>query len=421
MIIDIITAKKDSSLVEVQLISHENETIHTRKYQHIPELLAEIGGILNILILTGLLIVNIELPYILTKGLSSDLYSYQTLDQEKEIKLERKKSLRQIKINDANKEKPLITILDVGAQLSSQTRQSKETEVKYEFSKMRSSSINKIKNKLSNTLIDRKKSLSSKKDKAKINIECIELMEEEAANLCSSRFQTKSNEFCPGMQIPPRPGDVEITSEHSPCASADKNNMMLRKSSSFGHLPKVEIDEEISKKKNMNSLMNMIKITTEIKKKQELSKFIDIVHFKKSFPISFWSYLSILFKCRKFRLQPKEKLFLLGEEQIEKDLDVFKIINLMNDVEKLKMILLNERQRYLFNLLKKPLITLKDEDSEIGQNNTILSSIKLKIKKDLVMSYYRDLVHNKYRSKIDERILNLLDQDILNFDKSESI
>ena len=79
--------ESNQPLMRLEIHASNQETIHSRKYQHIQDLLAEMGGILNIFLIVGLLIINIEVPYILTKEISSQLYSYniEKNDEKNEI------------------------------------------------------------------------------------------------------------------------------------------------------------------------------------------------------------------------------------------------------------------------------------------------------------------------------------------------
>lgn len=402
---DFKSGSEDQALLEIQLIPDEKETIHTRVYQHIAELLAQIGGILNILMLTAIFIVNIELPYLMTKILSTGLYSFQSLDYEQEITKETGDSLEQEgrEENVKFENDPF----EIGIQNISSSKE-KEKVFSSDFLLNR-----RIINKSKKERTEIRKSLTLKKDENKNTIK-YNLIEENKLPFFSKHFTEKFRTSPISIPIPQIKGDFDTATDHS----ISIKDFKIKKYSKSISINKIENDEKKKSDKTMGRrtkfFESLRKKIENLKKKEELSKFVEIINFKKSFPINFCSYLSILLRCKKFRLKPKEKLFLLGEEQINKDLDVLKIINLMNDVEKLKMILLNKKQRYLFNLLKKPLITLKDEDSV---NNTILSSIKIRIKKDLVETYYRELIHNKNRSEIDERILQLLDQDIINYKK----
>ena len=86
----------------------------------------------------------------------------------------------------------------------------------------------------------------------------------------------------------------------------------------------------------------------------------------------------------------------------------------MNDVEKLKMILLNDQQRYLFNLLQKPIITTKHINQELDKNALIVDGSKNRVKRSIIETFYKDLIANTTKSDIDKRILLLVDKNLVN-------
>lgn len=88
----------------------------------------------------------------------------------------------------------------------------------------------------------------------------------------------------------------------------------------------------------------------------------------------------------------------------------------MNDVEKLKMILLNGKQRYLFGLLQKPIITTNQINQEFEECTLIGDGIKKAIKQTIVEAFYKELIEKTEKSDIDKRILLLIDKNLVNLD-----
>lgn len=326
-------------LVRLELYSDGQEVFHNRRYQHVQDLLAEMGGILNIFLILGFLIIQLELQYLFTKKISSELYAY--------------------KLNDPTVKKK-----------TSERYKKNENHLTFErknFSFDGTFSMNE-----------------SKKEKEKEGI-TMSLNGSKQKIHCFSSPEEKELE----KRLNPNLKPIYETKNY------DYNES----------LSKTEITEE--KKGGFLSFASSL-----------TSRFITInsnIEKGNNFPINFLTYLWILFKCRRFKLNLKEKLFLLGEKQVKKDLDVFKIINSMNDVERLKMILLNDKQRYLFNVLQKPIITLKTFEADTPTNSLIYSGIQNKIKKNLVKEYYNDLIKTRENSEIDRKILDLIDKDFLNF------
>ena len=140
------------------------------------------------------------------------------------------------------------------------------------------------------------------------------------------------------------------------------------------------------------------------------------------FSVGFKGFLKLLFKDR-FNLFKKmnnrEKLFQTAKDQIADELDILKILKKLQDLEKLKRILLNDDQLYLFNLLSKPMIVLDKHRQSIGDfpdkrfkfsvnNNAILEKKKLN-------EIYNRMRGKDDASQVDEKIIKLLDEDVMCF------
>lgn len=144
------------------------------------------------------------------------------------------------------------------------------------------------------------------------------------------------------------------------------------------------------------------------------------------FSIGFWGFLKILLKSKKFFLTIKEKLFLMSETQISDQMDILKILKKLQDIDKLKRILLSEEQLYLFNLVSKPMIVLDRSKKELkkpvvkDKRFRFSMAEKPKLEKDKLITNYELVQNNSMKSEIDKRILKLLDEDVLSFLKNEA-
>ena len=385
----------NQALLRIEMYSDNQETIHSRKYQHIQDLLAEMGGVLNIFILVGILIINIEIPYMMTKKISSELYTYNIEKNEKEkdeIPGEKEESKKQF--SEITKS-PNLTDFS-------------PTDVKSIVKKMTI-----LKNEHLNDSVDLPFSSFSKSKENEINPKLLS-----QDNLINSKICRQDSFFT--VKIPILRGDEDTVYEKSLEAEHANDNIRVQRGNGFSSANTSKIiktNSTISNKKKKISLMQTaFKFSIDFKNKLNFRRLLahNAKRGKKNFPINFLSYLSILFKCKRFKLNQKEKLFLLGEQQIKKDLDIFKIINCMNDVEKLKMILLNDQQRYLFNLLQKPIITTKHISQELDKNALIVDGSKNRVKRSIIETFYKDLIANTTKSDIDKRILLLVDKNLVN-------
>ncbi|CAD8070794.1 unnamed protein product [Paramecium sonneborni] len=69
-----------------------------------------------------------------------------------------------------------------------------------------------------------------------------------------------------------------------------------------------------------------------------------------------------------FRDVPKVKLINKAYDQIIQQSDIYSILTRLNEIDKLKEILLTPKQLVMFNFTPKPLITLEEEDLKIDRN-----------------------------------------------------
>ena len=121
--------------------------------------------------------------------------------------------------------------------------------------------------------------------------------------------------------------------------------------------------------------------------------------------------------CKK-RITYKEKLYFETENVIQRDTSIIYIIKKLHEIEKIKLILFNEKQLFLFNILSKPLICLpgyqKGKPSqklfdylkrgELINTNTKLFEAELK----------ENIKKLSSKNKIDKKLLMLLDQNLTN-------
>ena len=62
------------------------------------------------------------------------------------------------------------------------------------------------------------------------------------------------------------------------------------------------------------------------------------------YKLGYLNYLFIIIKLKKYCLCKNEKLFLEGEKCIQKEMDIFYILKKLQEIEKLKQIILNKNQ-----------------------------------------------------------------------------
>lgn len=131
--------------------------------------------------------------------------------------------------------------------------------------------------------------------------------------------------------------------------------------------------------------------------------------------------ISKFFGCA---MSSKEKLINKACNIFSEELDLVSILKRLQEMEKLKIILLNEKQLCLFNLLAKPMIYVESETDikEIHSGLKLFNLLKLKDDKKennenhkKTLRIYEEMITSDKLSEIDERILNLIDKNLEKF------
>lgn len=122
------------------------------------------------------------------------------------------------------------------------------------------------------------------------------------------------------------------------------------------------------------------------------------------------------------RLDYDEKLFSHCEKIYEKELDFIEILKKLQEIEKLKKILLNTNQQILFNFLKKPLVHLQILEPERRIKAHESFSIQLINDSGFEMNNFKKAVdefENSAKkgllSEVDMRIMRIIDKESSNF------
>ena len=153
---------------------------------------------------------------------------------------------------------------------------------------------------------------------------------------------------------------------------------------------------------------------------KNLSEYLSSKKKQHFFNLGCWGYAKLLIKQKRFSLTNKEKLFLKAENQIMKEFDILHIIRKLQEINKLKHLLLNDDQMVLFNLLSKPMIVLDENDSQKDEAYRYKSSVgKTKnLTKDKISNIYKGIkakVETNSATVIDAKIITFLDEDVLKY------
>lgn len=153
----------------------------------------------------------------------------------------------------------------------------------------------------------------------------------------------------------------------------------------------------------------------------KIERFHSFKQRKKSLFFGFCSYLWLLLKKKKFRLNKREVLFMKAERKITEETDIVNIVQKLQDIEKLKKVLLTEEQLFFFELLEKPVISTKERENAVSKEEIMMISSRnhektvnesKKIRK--FREAYLFLKEKAESSHCDKQLLELIDEEILN-------
>ena len=131
-------------------------------------------------------------------------------------------------------------------------------------------------------------------------------------------------------------------------------------------------------------------------------------------------YSKIMNLCTCCQKSFKQKLFLKAQQIYENEMDITYILRKLQEIEKLKLVLLNPKQLSLFNLLAKPMIyvekdrVMKNSGGGYVISDLLSSTLNEKSLKKAI-EYYEIQQKFENMSEIDGRLFRLVDENINEF------
>ena len=187
-----------------------------------------------------------------------------------------------------------------------------------------------------------------------------------------------------------------------------------------------EDERQMSKALSVNESQTLIQTQQKSTKCSKFLKYVNKNSKGRGMKITSYHYIKAQIKKTCGRtLTDEDKLTLKAEEIYNKETDILTLLTKLQDLEKLKKILLTEDQYCLFELIDKPRI-YPDDENEITRNLTrnfsTLSSFSPKKKKEDIQNggvqIYNKIIEKKEKSDLELRLLDLLERDIEEFDQN---
>ena len=378
----------DPTLSVANFFSDRNTQQMVRRYEKLSEVLAKLGGIGGTLVSFGVILLGVYHKYLFVLNLANNNYKFQKLEK----KTNEPKSID---------EKQQFTIDPLLHDKEKEDEQNELPFVKF------------------NIVEDK----SPPKCSIVINEKNNEASEENPINFISSRNHPSNIELQQKhFKLQPKTISLEeIKSElkSNIPAETEKDEIIVKLSNSS----KLNKQTTLQKKNRIIKFFTLKSKTKNFQAPSLLEQFRELNHKEKKeyeLKFSFFDYISYLFrKSFKAKLSNKEKLFEQAEKHIKKDMDLYKIMKKLKEIDRMKVVLLGEKKIKLFNLLGGEMIyadrnELKEEDKRKGFYKVAETLLKIKDEKQFleVIEYYEFLKSKKNITEEEKRLLDLIEDKI---------
>ena len=417
-------------IFQAEFYSSPRKEYATRTYQKIQEVIASIGGLLNLFVAIGFILTGPQTRLNVIKTIMNKLYVFHKANPKIKLKTNEKLKVKY----EVNLSKPPILTKKISKS---------EIDLKFNFDKTQFSQIK-------NSLILKPEQIKESDGKAQspeifANLPNIknEVLNDELklenslkySNLINSNNEKNDDlliKFDDEIHSDPVLGiNTEEKQNHPSAVEIDDSHQFEIKDQN----PKAENIKVIhsnvfrkgfsvfSKARLKASGTTQTQNVRKIIELEEQSKKSD----KREFEFSLFEYF--VYNLKKFFRQEltfKENLFKKAEKTFKKEVDLITILQRIHEIDKMKLIFLNQRQITLFELLSKPMIfvdknkweTLKksntmkklEDDPAFKMSSFIKEGKRAIKKKETIIECYEETLKHIESSIIDERLIYFMDQ-----------
>ena len=381
----------DSPLISINLFSSKNSQTTKRQYQKFGDLLASIGGVINVLIIVGFSATNLKNQLQMQNHIMNSLYDYSFDKKQK-----KPKNQKRLKVEEKDhKLNPDWTIdCEENVTIKKEHPKTEEKELKIgEPDEIQRNETFDFMKELHPSLL--KLDLTCSKNNS-INEKSIEFDKSPKLHL---DFQSSLNYIKP-------------SNEH--------RKSIFTKFESFSK--KLNTDKSIVSGPNKERVLSPglePKYLSKISESHEFEIKVKESHENQRVSLSLSEFIIMKIKdIFRRKLSIKEKLFELSEKRFRNETDIVSILEKIQEFEKFKMIFFNEKQLVLFNLLAKPLIYLESQREKFRTRSSFLLSNYLveeknsKTKISELKEHYKLLNDQTNLSEIDKKLMKLIENDI---------
>lgn len=398
----------------------KQQVLATRRYQKLPEILGGLAGMMHLLVISSMLLANLATYIDTLKLVLNRVYVFPKIISKKG----KKSKKAQKKLQKEEKEEITMHVKNIQETAKMEDFDNRLITIR---------NVRTLETDHKNKEPLDQNSPSNVADKPEILMEQNIQNTDKQENIKSLFNNNSEISFSAENQVPRK--DLKEDSfilEHQSIdlEKAEKTenfqlanvNISTRMKETFGH---VNLKETSSLKLEQSQSKVLNKGISNFFRKNRKDTKSYITEIKKptenNLQFSFLDYAWYII-CKLFRnaktLSPKHKIIKKAEETFRKDVDCINIVEKLHDLEKLKVLLLDEEQLVLFHYLSKPIITAE------GHENFISDSISLSQRKITVLinkhkeadsfiaESYKKVYSERENNKINKKLIELLDEKI---------
>ena len=419
-------------IFQMLFYASKEKVLCSRRYQKLPETLGSLTGMTHLIMFSCILATKLVTHVKTLKKILNKLYVFPKHLRKKSKKTKKLKTLNENSLKSSknetlsNKEKTQIFTLEMPKNeihsINSDHKSNKKISQIFE-SKQKDDVLTSKENKMEDnlrfqTLIleENSKNQIFTLEMQKNESESITIDKKSNQNIDSQILECKEKKedfkkIEDNLKIQEQVGlkhDSFVLEHFSQNSIGNRNNEMY------------EVKKNVQKEQNVNENSRSKK-----KKKTTFLRFFsktdksDRITEKNKLQLSSFEYLWYhLCKIMRFKKTYKQKIIYEAENTFKAELDIVNILTKLHDLEKLKMILLNEDQLILFNCLAKPSISLNDQDIHENMKDTAQIKMmkirriseKFKDHSNKIQDSYNKILNEKENGIINQRLIELIDE-----------
>ena len=375
-----------SAMFSLLFYASKEKVFCSRRYQKLPETLGSLTGMAHLIMFSCKIVTKVVIHIMTLRQVLNRLFVFPEIKSSFSKKIKKKSKL---KSNENSKENIAESIVCAGTNIFTKNPNFSKTSLMLDtVGKEQSKSetnINQLKSSKQPQMV---------KNKSLVNDDSFVLEHYSQQSTIREKPEEK-NQNCKQSS--------SLERSHDPLANeiTKLNDLVGIKKIQVSSLEKTQNMDESSKSK-------YYRFRSFLRKQSVVPNKSD------HFTLSYWEYFCYLISHFILKNKTKkQRIIKKAESTFKSEMDVVNILTKLHDIEKLKMILLDEDQLFLFNYLKKPFIYVNENDCETKNALVEMKRLKMRTISDNSMSLkktYDKILTKKEDSLINKRLLEFIDE-----------